>query len=111
MKVLNKGVMPDGTKIQMEDWHEDFPTIHTPKDVVAAYPIAKHYATRSEYEGISYIPCVHEYPERYRTFRLALQFPCTDDAEAAYNNLLNGVARLLDYEKYFQEKKYANCLR
>lgn len=110
MKVLNKGVMPDGTKIQLEDWSMDFPSLHTRNDVLAAYPVAKRSVIRTEFEGIGHFPCVHEYPQRYYSFRLALQFPNASDAETAYINLLNNGANLLDYVEYMQEKKYASCL-
>lgn len=111
MRILAKGTMPDKTRIQIEDWSEDIPSLHAKNDVVAAYPIAKQSATRSEYVGISGMPSVWEYPQRYRTFRLALRFPSSVDAETAYNNLLNGNAVLLDYADYMEEKKYAKCLQ
>lgn len=109
MRVTVKGVMPDKTKIQMEDWSQEFPSIHSENDVVAAYPIAKQPATTLAFEGVFGFR-KYEYPQQYRTFRFALQFPCSDDAEAAYQNLVNGNASLLDYEKYAQNKEYAKCL-
>ena len=44
MKVVDKAVMADGTKIQLEDWHEnntsDFPTLHG--YTIGAYPVAQN---------------------------------------------------------------------
>ena len=109
MQILAKGIMPDKTKIQTEDWSQEFPSIHSKNDVVAAYPIAKRPATTLAFEGVFGVR-KYEYPQQYRTFRCALQFPCAADAETAYNKLLNGEANLLDYSDYMQEKKYAECL-
>lgn len=109
MRVLCKNVMPDKTKIQIEDWSEDFPKIHSENDVLAAYPVAKKPATVMEFEGVSGFRRF-EYPQQYRKFRLAFQFSCASDAEKAYINLLNGNATLLDYEENMQEKQYAKCL-
>lgn len=110
MQVLTKGVMPDKTKIQLEDWSTNFPALHAENDTLVAYPIAKQPATVLEFECVNGFR-KYEYPQLYRTFRLAFQFPCAADAEAAYNKLLIGTANLLDYEEYMQEKKYSDCLR
>lgn len=110
MKVLNRGIMPDKTKIQLEDWSEDYPSFHAKSDVIAAYPIAKVSASRTVFEGINRQPCVWEYPPQYHSFRLCLRFPCGSDAEKAYSKLLDGTARLLDYVEYMEEKKYAACI-
>jgi hypothetical protein len=110
MRITTKGIMPDKTKIQMEDWSQDIPSIHTINDVVAVYPIAKQPATVLEFEGVNGFRRF-EYPQQYRRFRLALQFPCETDAKTAYDRLLNGNAELLDYVEYMQEKKLANCLK
>lgn len=109
MRVTVKGVMPDKTKIQMEDWSQDFPSIHSENDVVAAYPIAKQPATTLAFEGVFGFR-KYEYPQQYRTFRFALQFPTAADAETAYNNLVSGEVSLLDYEKFAQNKEHVKCL-
>lgn len=44
MKVIDRAVMPDGTKIQLEDWHDkntkECPDLHG--YTIGAYPIAKN---------------------------------------------------------------------
>lgn len=44
MKVIDRAVMPDGTKIQLEDWHDEntkeYPDLHG--YTIGAYPIAKN---------------------------------------------------------------------
>lgn len=40
MKVLETGAMPDGTKIQIEDWHENYKFL-APASTLGAYPISK----------------------------------------------------------------------
>lgn len=48
MQILNKAVMPDGTKIQLEDWHDEntkeYPDLHG--YTIGAYPIAKNTNNR-----------------------------------------------------------------
>lgn len=101
MTVLKKGVTPDKTKIQIEDWSRDMPRLHAAADVVAAYPVAMRSAIA---KGSM------EYPKMYNTFRLALKFKCANDAEKAFQKLSNGSASLLDYEEHMEEKKYASVL-
>ena len=44
MKIIDSAVMPDGTRIQLEDWHDDntaeFPDLYG--YTIGAYPIAKN---------------------------------------------------------------------
>lgn len=44
MQVIDRSIMPDGTKIQLEDWHDEntkeYPDLHG--YTIGAYPIAKN---------------------------------------------------------------------
>ena len=48
MKVLKKGVTPDGIHIQIEDWSETYGNCHVYGDMVAAYPKIHGISERAE---------------------------------------------------------------
>ena len=81
MKIIKKGVMPNGTKIQIEDWHDDYPSIFPANDCVAAYPIAKE--SRLRYTSYCY-------PHMGKPFRLHFNFHSTSAAEQAFQALQSG---------------------
>lgn len=74
MKVLEKGVMPNKTKIQIEDWSGDY-TFLAHADTIAAYPTNRH-------------------GERFRAEK---RFESGDAAACAFKELLSGKATLDDY--------------
>lgn len=90
MRIVNKGVMPDGTKIQLEDWSEDYP-FYAPVAHIAAYPIAKESRDRAG---------VWCYPERRKPFRLSFYFGMDTSAELAFLSLLDGEKGLADFSAY-----------
>ena len=49
MKVLMKGVTPDGVHIQIEDWSESY-NCHNYGDLIAAYPKIRGISARAEYQ-------------------------------------------------------------
>lgn len=63
MKVLIKGLMPDGTKIQIEDWSNDYPTFHKYGDLIAAYPKIRGQEERVQLD-------VHDFMTAMTTFKL-----------------------------------------
>lgn len=75
MKVLEKGFMPDGTKIQIEDWSED-------------------------YSCFQYGSTLGAYPKTPagRTYRAECDFKCAEDALTAFDYLRSGLATLDDYK-------------
>ena len=97
MKVLENAVMPDGTKIQLEEWHENYDFMPY-ADGIAAYPVSK-----ANHKG-SFSP---KYGERYRA---GFHFDSTDLAREAFYNLKSGNAVLKDYAKYLWCPEYADCL-
>lgn len=88
MKVLKRDIMPDGTKIQIDDWSKDYPNVYAYASTVGAYPVAKE---DSEYGWI----------KRNQTFRLDLNFDNQEQAEQAFSYLLDGKKKLIDYQNYF----------
>lgn len=99
MKVIKKGVMPDGTSIQIEDWSEDY-SFHNPCDTVAAYPVAKQSVLTSH--GF--------YPEQNRKFRTDFKFKDGKTAEKSFNDLINGISTLKDYIDVMDNPHHAVCL-
>lgn len=41
MEITIKGTMPNGAKIQIEDWSKDLPHLLNTKYIIGAYPISK----------------------------------------------------------------------
>lgn len=94
MKIIKKSTMPDGTakrhatKIQIEDWTQDYPGIYKCYSI-AAYPVSKE---NSEYGFI----------RRNHTFRLGLErFSSNEEVFNVFDRLENGTLALEDlYEHY-----------
>lgn len=73
MKILKKGVMQDGTDIQIEDWSKDY-SIYAYASTVAAYP-----------------------RDRYgKRFRAEKDFKNNSEAEQAFEQLIDGSKSLKD---------------
>jgi|SRR5690625_1573665 len=85
MIVLEKATMQDGTKIQLEDWSDDYKFI-PPASTLATYPKAKVSSDRQF--G----------PRRNKTFRLEFCFESNEEARKAFENLSHGTKTLLDYK-------------
>lgn len=98
MKILNKSKMPDGTKIQIEDWKENYSFMDT--YVIGTYPKAK--IESDEYFGI----------HRGESFRLELDnFSNNDEAISIFNKLEKGEIKLENLQEYFREGyKDSYCL-
>ena len=85
MKVLERAAMPDGTEIQMEDWHADYPTVFAHNASIGAYPKSKvNFKTTW-------------FPKRGQNFRASFNFKTESDARQAYNDLINGNKTLVDF--------------
>lgn len=74
MKVLKRDVMPDGTNIQIEDWHESY-SCFASGGTIAAYP-----------------------KNRYgETFRASRDFENNAEAENAFKALTEGTKTLKEF--------------
>lgn len=107
MRIIKKGVMPDGTAIQIEDWSENY-SCYTKCGTVAAYPIAKasiQKTTRGGCYGGSWY-----YPEANRKFRASFNFDCGICAELVFDKLISGEAQLKDFAEYIDNPEHAQCL-
>ncbi|MNH75580.1 hypothetical protein D3C73_278240 [compost metagenome] len=98
MKVIKTGVMPDGTDIQIEDWSENY-SFHNYADTLATYPKSK-----MTHEG-TYAPKARE------RHRFSFRFGSAEEAEAAFNDLTEGIKTLSDLREYFDGKlEYRDCI-
>ena len=75
MKVLERSTTPDGIKIQIEDWSDDY-SFHRFADTVAAYPIFR---------------------DEKREYRASERFENASAASEAFYSLQNGTKTLDDY--------------
>lgn len=101
MRIIRKCKMPDGTALQQEDWHQDYPGAFASEATVAAYPVSKQsiWSRRvdEDWESCS----DHAYPRRGSKFRLDMQFNSCDEAVEAMRCLESGEKRLQDYAASF----------
>ncbi|WP_372011339.1 hypothetical protein NBRC13296_12265 [Paenibacillus chitinolyticus] len=98
MKILDKGVMPNGTHIQIEDWNENYSFLNY-ADTLAAYTKSKstHIGTYA--------------PKAGETYRFSFRFKSTEDALNAYICLLEGKTELSDYKHLMAGKlEYRDCI-
>ena len=95
--VVRCGVMPDGTKIQIEDWSRCY-KLFAPCSTVAAFPKSKVN-----------IMSIGE-PKAGETFRASFTFFDAKSAEEAFERLCKGEAQLKEYEIYMDNPRHAICL-
>jgi hypothetical protein len=97
MKIIQKGHMPDGTSLQIEDWSETYPGTFAKNATLAAYPIAKQ--TSPEFLFV----------DRGRPFRCAYDFETEAQCQEVFHALEAG-ADLLEYAKYLHYPNRAKLL-
>jgi len=98
MKVLEKGIMSDGTKIQIEEWKEDY-SFMSYGSTLATYPKSKQTLDGSFS------------PNRNETFRFQLSFNSHEETKEAYEKLLNGDGQLNEYACNFKgDNEYLDCI-
>ena len=90
-KIVERALMPDGTKIQIEDWSEVYPTVY-PIQMIAAYPKAKR-------EGW--------WVRRNESFRLEIScgFESNDEVRKYFDGLVGGTVKLEDLIDYYKDDK------
>jgi hypothetical protein len=97
MKVLEKGIMPNGTSIQIEEWHEDY-TFMPYGSTIASYPKSK-----TSHEG-SFAPKGNE------VYRFSLKIKSEVETKKAFNDLLSGNKVLSDFKENLSKKDYLDCI-
>ena len=97
MKVLQTGIMTDGTKIQIEEWKENY-SFMSYASTIASYPKSK-----VSHEG-SYSP------KGNKEYRFSFNFESEEQTKEMFNSLLSGNKQLKDLVQYMHNSKYADCL-
>ena len=89
MVVTKRGQMPDGTKIQIEDWKAEYPGIHD-TFIIAAYPKAKNTGKYS-------------WVRKGETFRLELSrgFKTDEYVIQLFEKLFNGAITLEELDDHY----------
>lgn len=103
MEVIKKGTMPDGTKIQIENWMGDYPSVYTTY-TIAAYPILKQHPPKEH----SWLFRKHE---RIR-YELMRNWNNNAETEEAFEGLCNGTYSLKDFENHvaMDQKWITDCI-
>lgn len=89
MKVLERSVMSNGTKVQLEDWREDYPSVYNTISI-AAYPIAKN---TGKYKWI----------QAGDSFRLTISrgFNSDNEVMGIFKSLVNGTITIEEVADHF----------
>jgi hypothetical protein len=95
MKVLEKGIMPNGTPIQIEEWNENY-SFMPYGSMIASYPKSK-----VSHDG-SYAP------KGNQTYRFS--FDTAEETKKAYTELISGVKTLTDFKENLSRKEYEDCI-
>lgn len=100
MRIVKNGIMPDGTKIQIEDWSEDYPCF-APMDCIAAYPKSKISIKKA---------ANYYYPVANEIFRCEFHFGMDKSAELIFIDLITGNKSLLDILDFLYYPWQKQCL-
>lgn len=84
MKVLKRSKAHEGFDIQIEEWKENYPSINSYGDMLAAYP-----------------PTIRDPKIKVR---IELQFKNGYEAKKAFKAIENGEKKLGDYKEYFNNE-------
>lgn len=94
MKIIEKAVMPDGTKIQLEDWSEkntiEYPDLYGWE--IGAYPIRKGYCKWFGKPGECFRLTISQ--NKYQNYS-------NDDVKGDFELLKNGEKTLEDLAEHF----------
>lgn len=97
MKVLQTGIMPNGTHIQIEEWHENY-SFMPYGSTIASYPKSK-----VSHEG-------NYAPKGNQIYRFAFNFESEQETKDIFNSLLSGEKKLVDIRTNLNRKEYADCI-
>jgi hypothetical protein len=97
LKVLTKGIMPDGTHVQIEDWSEDY-SFCSYGSTIAGYPKSK-----MSHEGAFS-------PKGNETYRFSFSFESETETRTAFDGLLAGTKALADFKAKINNPKHADCI-
>ena len=97
MKVLQTGIMPNGTQIQIEEWNENY-SFMPYGSTIASYPKSKvsHEGTYS--------------PKGNQVYRFDFDFKSNEETKEAFTSLVNGSKQLADFKTNLNRKEYVDCI-
>lgn len=100
MKVLEKATIPDGIKIQIEDWTQDYDCFKTLS--IATYPVALRNPVSKT------VP----FFEVGRIFRVSInrEWKNNDEVRSAFEELKNGKKSIKDFKNQFWNPWNIECL-
>lgn len=94
LKVCCKGMTPDGTAIQIEDWSEVYPDIYPQASTLAAYPVSK-WSIPGSFA-----------PKAGEQFRAGFDFPDCHACAQAFEDLTAGAKTLADFVDCLERREY-----
>lgn len=94
LKVCRRGIMPDGTAIQIEDWSGVYPDIYLQASTLAAYPVSKWS-----------IPGAFA-PKAGEQFRAGFDFRDCRVCAQAFEDLSSGAKTLADFVDCLERREY-----
>lgn len=97
MKVLEKGIMPDGTVIQIEEWNEDYKFLSY-GSTLATYPKSK-ISLEGQFS-----------PKANERYRFELKFDSYKETKEAFQNLIEGKIVLSDFKDKLYDRRYVDCI-
>ena len=99
MKILQKGTMPNGTHIQIEEWNENY-NFMPYGSTLASYPKSK-----MSHEGAFS-------PKGNQIYRFEFSFESDEETIIVFNDLLEGITELVDIKENLSgnSRKYADCI-
>lgn len=97
MKVLDKGIILDGTKIQIENWKEDYSFMEY-GSTLASYPTSKQTLKGSFSPNLG------------RKFRCEFTFNSYEETKEAFEQLLSGNKTLMDYKEFIKDRELLSCI-
>lgn len=97
MFILKKGLLEDNTRIQIEDWSDDL-SFRKYGSTLAVYPKSK-------------VTLNGQFAPKYnKSFRCDFEFNSHDEALKAFQELINNVKNLKDFELYLNDPKLKVCI-
>lgn len=89
--------MPDGTKIQIENWNEEYEFI-LPNSTLGTYPVSK-VSLDGQFA-----------PKRNQKLRVSFNFPSAEMARQAFRSLEKGNKQLIDFKEYINDSRKIECI-
>jgi hypothetical protein len=97
MQVIQRGLLKDNTKMQIEDWSKDY-SFYNYGCTLATYPKSK-----ANQKG-------QFAPKSGEVYRFDFQFNSFEETEKAFKELIDNKKILGDFKDKLRDKKYLDCI-